>query len=109
MLNLHLIFAESDIFAYLADGFGRDVKERGDVLQVEVLHDARATLHEQVVTLAGRSAVEVEIAQTKLAENVLGDDGSQLHRLHALVEKLSHLFTRDPENVAGHHRHNGSL
>ncbi len=57
-----LILAESDLFANLANGFGRDVKERGDVLQVEVLHDARATLHEQVVTFAGSGAVEFEIA-----------------------------------------------
>ena len=42
MLILHLILAESDIFANLADGFGRDVEERGDVLQVEMLHDAQA-------------------------------------------------------------------
>ena len=73
------------------------------------LRKARATLHEQVVTLAGRSAVEVEIARTELAEDVLGDDGTQLHRLHALVKELSYLFTRDPENAAGHHSHNSSL
>jgi len=59
----YLTIAESDIFANLADSFGRYVEERGDVLQVEVLHDARATLHEQVVTLAGCGAVEVEIAE----------------------------------------------
>ena len=104
-----LILAESDILPDYADGLGRDVKERGDVLQVEVLHDARATLHEQVVTFAGSGAVEFEIARTELTENVLGNDGTQLHRLHALVEELSHLFTRDPENAAGHHRYNSCL
>ena len=39
-----LIFAESDIFADLADGLGGDVEERGHVLQVKVLNDARAAL-----------------------------------------------------------------
>ena len=67
---------ECDLAAYLADGVRMDVKERGDVLQVEVLHDARATLHEQIVTLAGRSAVEVEIARSELGEDVLGNDGT---------------------------------
>ena len=104
-----LFAAKRYVTPYFADSIWMDVQERSDVLQVEVLHNARATLHEQVVAFAGCSAVEVEIARTELGENVLGDSGAQLHRLHALTEKLSHLFTRDPENAAGHHRYNGSL
>ena len=32
---------EHDVTTYLADGVGMDVKERGDVLQVEVFHNAQ--------------------------------------------------------------------
>ena len=83
-----LFSAESDFFADLADGLGGDVKERGNVLQVEVSYDAGAALHQQVVALAGRCAVEVEIARTELEENVLSNDGAQSHRLLVLVEEL---------------------
>ena len=44
LLNLRLIFAESNLFANLADGLGGDVEERGNVLQVKVLNNARAAL-----------------------------------------------------------------
>jgi len=40
LLNPGLIFAESDLFADLADGLGGDVEERGEVLQGKVMHDA---------------------------------------------------------------------
>ena len=112
-----------DVAANLADGVGMDVQalgplgtlatngtqERGDVLQVEQIHDAGTALHQQVVALAGRGAVEVEIARTELAEDVLGNDGTQLHRLLALVEKLLQLLARDPDYAAGHHRLDGGL
>ena len=98
-----------DVAANLADGVGMDVQERGDVLQVEQINDAGAALHQQVVALAGRGAVEVEIARTELTEDVLGNDGTQLHRLLALVEKLLQLLTRDPDYAAGHHRLDGGL
>ena len=86
-----------------------DVEERGDVLQVEQINDAGAALHQQVVALAGRGAVEVEIARTELAEDVLGNDGAQLHCLLALFEELLQLLARDPDHAAGHHRHDGGL
>ena len=70
LLNLWLILAESDILSDYADGLGSDVQERGYVLQVKVLYDARAALHQQVVALAGRSAVEVEVARTELEEDI---------------------------------------
>ncbi len=95
--------------AYLADGVGMDVEERSDVLQVEVIHDAGTALHQQVVALAGRGAVEVEIARTELFEEVLGNGGAQLHRLLALVKELLQLLARDPEHAARHHRHDSSL
>ena len=104
-----LILAESDILPDYADGLGSDVEERGYVLQGKVLNNAGTTLQQLLITLTGCGAVEVEITRTELEENVLGNDGTQLHRLHALVEELSYLFTRDPENAAGHHRYNSCL
>jgi len=86
-----------------------DVQKRGDVLQVEQINDAWTALHQQVVALAGRGAVEVEIARTELAEDVLGNDGAQLHCLLALVEELLQLLARDPDDAAGHHRLDGGL
>ena len=49
--------------------------------------------------------MEVDVAGTMLVEDVLGDDGTQFRCLLALVEVLPHLFARDPEHAAGHHRH----
>ena len=86
-----------------------DVEERGDVLQVEQINDAGTALHQQVVTLAGRGAVEVEIARTELFEEMFGNDGAQLHRFLALVEELLQLLARDPDDAAGHHRLDGGL
>ena len=60
--------------AYLADGDGMDVEERSNVLHVEVIHNAKTTLHQQIVALAGRGTVEVEITRTELLEEVLGND-----------------------------------
>jgi len=74
-----------------------------------MLHDARTTLHQQVVTFAWCCAVEIEIARAELAEDVLGNDGAQLHRLLALVEELLQLLARDPDYAAGHHRLDGGL
>ena len=86
-----------------------DVEERGDVLQVEQINDAGAALHQQVVAFAGRGAMEVDIARTELTEDMLGNDGTQLHRLLALVEELLQLLARDPDYAAEHHRLDGGL
>ena len=48
LLNLRLIFAESNLFANLADGLGGDVEERGEVLQGKVMHDA-GTLYQIIL------------------------------------------------------------
>ena len=74
-----------------------------------MLNNARTTLQQQLITLAGCGAVEVEIARTELEENMLGNDGSQLHRLYALIEILLQLLTCNPEHAAGHHRLDRSL
>ena len=52
----------------LADGVGMDVQERSDVLQVEVFHNAGTALHQQVVALAGRGTMEVDVAGAMLVE-----------------------------------------
>ena len=109
LLNLWLILAESDILSDYADGLGSDVKERGNVLQVKMLNYARTTLQQLLIALAGRGAVEVEITRTELEENVLGNDGTQLHRLYALIEILLQLLPRNPQHAAGHHRLDSSL
>ena len=84
-----------------------DVEERGDVLQVEQPNDARAALHQQVVALAGRGAMEVDVARMELVEDMLGNDCTKFHRLDVLTEILLHLFTCNPEHAAWHHRHDG--
>ena len=104
-----LILAESDILPDYADGLGSDVEERGYVLQVKMLNYAGATLQQHLITLMWRGAVEVQIARTELEENVLGNDGTQFHRLHALIKILLQLLTRNPEHAAGHHRLDRSL
>ena len=45
-----------DVAANLADGVGMDVQERGDVLQVEQVNDARAAAEQQLVAFAGCGA-----------------------------------------------------
>ena len=100
---------ERDIAAYFADVVGVDVEERGDVLQVEVFHNAGTALHQQVVALASRGTMEVDVAGAMLVEDMLGNDGVQLHRLLALIEKLLQLPACDPDHAAGHHRHDGCL
>ena len=86
-----------------------DVKERGDVLQVEVIHNAGTALHQQVVAFAGCGTMEVDVARLELVKNMLGNDGTQLHRLLALLEELLQLLACDPDNAAGHHRHDGGM
>ena len=63
-----------------------------------MLDDAGAAAEQQVVALAGRSTVEVEIAGPGLIEQMLTDAGAQLHRLHVLAEQL-HSGTSLRENV----------
>ena len=109
LLNLWLILAESGILSDYADGLGSDVKERGTVLQVKMLNYAGATLQQQLIALAGCGAVEVDISRTELEENVLGNDGTQFHRLYALIKILLQLLTRNPEHAARHHRLDSSL
>ena len=91
-----LILAESDILPNRADGLGSDVEERGYVLQGKVLHDAGTTLQQLLIALAGCGAVEVEITRTELEENVLGNDGTQLHRLDHEFYEFTRIISTPP-------------
>ena len=53
---------ESDAFADFGEHLRGDAEERGNGIERQVMHDAGATLQQQFVTLAGRGAVEVEVA-----------------------------------------------
>ena len=101
------LFAEGDAAANHGDGLGRDVEEGGNGRERQVLDDAGAAAEQQVVALAGRSTVEVEIAGPGLIEQMLTDAGAQLHRLHVLAEQLHHLLAADSQHAAGHHRLDG--
>ena len=46
---------------------------------------------QELVALADRGAVEVNIAGLSLAKQMLIDDTAQFHRLHVLTEHLQHL------------------
>ena len=62
---------------YFADSIWMNVQERSDVLQVKKLHDIRAALQQHFIafTEPGRITMEVKIARTELAENVLANHG----------------------------------
>ena len=64
---------------------------------------------QELVALAGRGAVEVEVAGAVLSEDEFADDTAQFHRLHVLTKHLQHLFARDTEHTAGHHRLDSGL
>ena len=64
---------------------------------------------QELVALAGRGAVEVIVADPMLIEEYFADDTAQFHRLHVLTEHLQHLFARDTEHTAGHHRLDSGL
>ena len=53
--------------------------------------------------------MEVNIAGLSLAKQMLIDDTAQFHRLHVLTKHLQHLFARDTEHTAGHHRLDSGL
>ena len=53
--------------------------------------------------------MKIKVARTELEEDVLGNDGTKLHRLLALIKELFQLLARDPKHTAGHHCHDGSL
>ena len=73
-----LLFAvKRDVAAYLADGVGMDIEERGNVLQVEHIYDAGATTEQLVVTFMGCGTMEVLIACLELVEHMLAYDGSR--------------------------------
>ena len=79
--------SERDVFANFGKHLRGDAEERGNGMERQVLHDAGTTLQQQLVTLAGRGTVEVEVALVALPQHVLGDDAAQLHLRRVLTEK----------------------
>ena len=73
-----------------------------------MLYDAGAAAEQLVVTLMGRGTVEVLITGLVLAEDVLGNEGTQFHVLVASVEELQQFLAADPPHTAGHHGLDGS-
>ena len=78
-------------------------------MERQVLHDAGTTLQQQLVTLAGRGTVEVEVALVALPQHVLGDDAAQLHLRRVLTEKKRQLLAAHAEHTAVQHRLNRRL
>ena len=65
-----LLGLESDSFADFGEHLWGDAKERGDVLQVEQMNDARTALQQHFVSLAWRCAKEIEVAAFYLPKEV---------------------------------------
>ena len=63
-----------DVATNHRDGLWRDIEERCDVLQREVLHNAWTATHQQFVTLARRSTEEIKIASTSLNKQMIADE-----------------------------------
>ena len=52
-----------------------------------MLNDAGTATEQLIVTFMGIGAVEVQMARTELAEDVFGNEGTQLHILVAPMEE----------------------
>lgn len=66
-----LCLSECNFLAEFAQVDGRDVEERGDVLQREHLHHLRTAVDEPTVAAAGGVAVVVEVTSIDHLEQVL--------------------------------------
>lgn len=104
-----LFLAVGDVAAEHRHGLRRDVEERGDGVEWQLVHDAWTALHQQVVTLAGGGAMEVDITFMELAEDMLADNGTHLHRLHVLSKIVPQALTTEPQYTAEHHCLDGRL
>ena len=99
---------KQQVLADSGEHLRRDVEERGDGVEREMLYDAGAATEQLVVTLAGCGTVEVLITCLELIEHVLADISAKLHVLDASVEELHQFLATDPPHTAGHHGLNGS-
>ena len=94
---------KQQVLADSGEHLRRDVEERGDGVEREMLYDARTATEQLVVTLAGCGTVEVLITCLELIKHVLGDFSAKFHVLDASVEELHQFLATDPPHTAGHH------
>ena len=99
--------AKQQVLADSGEHLRRDVEERGDGVEREMLYDAGAATEQLVVTLMGRGTVEVLITGLELVEHVLADISAKFHVLDASVEELHQFLAADPPHTAGHHSLDG--
>ena len=99
---------KQQVLADSGEHLRRDVEERGDGVEREMLYDAGAATEQLVVTLMGRGTVEILITCLELIEHVLADISAKFYVLDASVEELQQLLAADPPHTAGHHGLNGS-
>ena len=99
---------KQQVLADSGEHLRRDVEERGDGVEREMLNDAGAATEQLVVTLVGCGTVEVLITGLELVEHVLADFCAKFHILDAPMEELQQLLAADPPHTAGHHSLNGS-
>ena len=93
-----------NLLAEFAQVDGRDVEERGDVLQREHLHHLRTAVDEPTVAAAGGVAVVVEVAPIDHLEQVLQYTHVVEHHLRVTVEQRLQLASTDDAHFAGHVR-----
>ena len=94
------LFAEGELLAECAQIAGRDVEERGDVLQREHLHHLRTAVDEPTVATAGGVAVMVEAAPIDHLEQVLQYTHVVEHHLRVTVEQRLKLASADDAHLA---------
>ena len=99
---------KQQVLADSGEHLWRDVEERGDGVEREMLNDAGAATEQLVVTLVGCGTVEVLITGLELVEHVLADFCAKFHILDAPMEELQQLLAADPPHTAGHHGLDGS-
>lgn len=97
-------FAEGDLPAKFAQIDGRDVEERGNVLEREHLHHLRTAFEQTAVAAAGGVAVVVEVAGIDHLEQVLQDLHVHLRHLRVVVEQRLQLLSADDAHLARHVR-----
>ena len=99
-----LFLPEGELTAQFAQVGGRDIEERGDVLQREHLHYLRTAAEQAAVAAAGRVAVVVEAADIDHLEQVLQYLHVHLRHRRVAVEQRLQLPSADDAHLARHVR-----
>ena len=99
-----------DVTTNHRDGLWSDVEERGYVLQVEVLNNARTTSQQHLITLMRCGAVKIMVTSFVLTEDVLTDfkkvkkhlEKYQLHEFSQLNDAIARLFEANKVSALDH-------